>query len=220
MSRGPLNSLLTVTTRFPPHRIGTGIGTGRGLADGWQTFEPGQGRPRSRRHIQAAGPAGRPREPLAFAIEPPALVEYSNSTGAVLHCRPASGQQLQRSAKKPAGVGASAGPGPGPGDRVTIGWRRLVRMEAGELAELELRPAGAARFVRQDGALVLAPFAAGQFRRELHSAQYRCCLTEAGSGRSLCSRQVQTRAGEFQGRRSRRAPGPLGGAELSNQLFI
>lgn len=140
---------------------------------------------------------------LAFAIEPPALVEYSNSTGATIHCR----AQL------------SLGPGQQQQQIPTISWRLVNTANPHQWDELELpmertttksgqkKSDGLtrrARFVRQDGALMLAPFAAEQYEPDLHSASYRCCLAPSAATSyagdfppsTICSRLVRTRAGK------------------------
>lgn len=127
-----------------------------------------------------------------FALEPPALVEYSNSSGAVLACRPqlVAGQleQQQLPAARRSGL-ALATP-------TYVSWR-LVRRLAGEQEgpqeEEELEEELESQ-MRQDGALVLAPFAPADFRRDIHAATYRCCLSNQ-FGR-LCSRPVRARAGK------------------------
>lgn len=103
-------------------------------------------------------------------------MEYSNSSGAVVHCRPDA-----------------------PG--ATVAWRLVhsVPDDEQELARAEHQVGGArggprARLVRQDGALVLAPFAAAHFRPEVHSANYRCCASNALG--TACSGPVRVRAGE------------------------
>lgn len=182
-------------------------------------------------HRQAAAGAA----PI-FALEPPALVEYSNSTGAVIACRPTlASTSGAAAAADAAGWPDSPQPQPPPsGDKrrppVAISWLvadggvALEVPEDGEGAgrgasgwrELEAarRGAGAARFVRQDGALVIAPAAnrgagshegenpisgssSGSNEEDLDAncgQIYRCCL--ANQFGSLCSRPVRTRTGE------------------------
>lgn len=181
-------------------------------------------------HRQAAAGAA----PI-FALEPPALVEYSNSTGAVIACRPTlASTSGAAAAADAAGWPDSPQPQPPSGDKrrppVAISWLvadggvALEVPEDGEGAgrgasgwrELEAarRGAGAARFVRQDGALVIAPAAnrgagshegenpisgssSGSNEEDLDAncgQIYRCCL--ANQFGSLCSRPVRTRTGE------------------------
>lgn len=126
----------------------------------------------------------------AFAVEPPALLEYSNSTGATLECRPATQQHLR---------------GQLYATRATnISWRRVRRLPTPDTPTLEEEPVERAGLrVRQDGALLLAPFdGAGSTSGEDQESDkvgrsvvtYRCCLSNRMG--SLCSRPAHTRAGE------------------------
>lgn len=177
------------------------------------------------------GGAGEPGRAPQFGLEPPALVEYSNSSGSVISCRPAqqvgaaaaAEQQLVQSGQKSLSSGehqrrSSLAEAP-----ISISWH-LVRPSSQQVASEEQQldeglsvihsnaeeaqlineapnENGSANnkpkspLVRQDGSLVLSPFKASQYRPEVHSATYRCCL--ANQFGALCSRPVRTRAGEY-----------------------
>lgn len=152
----------------------------------------------------------------AFALEPPALVEYSNSTGTVIPCKAFFGQQQQQQKVAAAGSHAhlaAATP-------ISVSWRVIRTGRAdnegdddgdsgeqvtGTIEQVLNSAAGnnnnnqqqRSRFVRADGALVVQPFAANEYQKDVHSAVYRCCL--ANKFGSLCSRPVRTLAGEFGG---------------------
>lgn len=152
-----------------------------------------------------------------FWNEPPSLVEYSNSTGAVINCRPqllASAEQTsamasdstnnnsnhssalnQKANSRAKLIGATP---------TLVTWRQVERMGQSEEAELQTganleswdSPVSGNewRFVRQDGSLVIKPFDGRDFRQEIHSATYRCCLSNKFG--SLCSRPIRSRAGK------------------------
>lgn len=140
-----------------------------------------------------------------FASEPAGLVEYSNSTGAVLTCRPQLEQPVSPSSQRLAsatatyvswylvhqlpGDQAPERPASEPDEDEAIEDEQLLGSSQDHQAHLR------ARYLRPDGALAIAPFAPGAFRREIHAATYRCCLTNR-FGR-LCSRPVRTQAGKL-----------------------
>lgn len=146
-----------------------------------------------------AGPRAQANLAPRFALEPAALVEYSNSSGAVIACRP---QMWPAAHPSPGGQERRAGGAP-----TSISWRRLHQLpgardwfarpqEQDQEEEEQLAAVGPLHLVRQDGSLVFVPFEAREFRPELHAATYRCCL--ANRFGSLCSRPVRTKAGEFE----------------------
>lgn len=161
-----------------------------------------------------------------FALEPPSLVEYSNSTGTVISCRP---QQQFLSSSAPIAAGSSAPPNINNkniktmmslGSPISISWRIVKQQHGNELSSdnseeedsfdlietennnslvVGVSQAGSKNqqqqaFVRQDGSLVIQPFKATDYRRDVHSSVYRCCLENRFG--SLCSRPVRTRAGK------------------------
>lgn len=120
---------------------------------------------------------------MRLGQEPPSLVEYSNSTGAVLACRPAASSS---------------------GRPVALTWRMLTWQTDEQVGShkltaeafrneqvLPLRywdaeepsffapssPGKLVRHIRRDGSLVIEPFAR---QLPLHSASYRCCLVALG----------------------------------------
>lgn len=115
-------------------------------------------------------------------MEPEPFFEYSNSTGAIQHCRPVHSQSaLVRWFQ----VTQTSGP-----DAPTDEQLELPRLTGEPSQEQNRWP----RYVRRDGSLVISPFAAAHFKPDVHSASYRCCLTNRLG--SLCSRTVRSRAGK------------------------
>lgn len=161
-----------------------------------------------------------------FATEPAGLVEYTNSSGAVISCRPQQMAATPAAEAKGVAVGSSdalqnrrsmpttlAGNNGAP---TSISWHLIgqaplssQQVHYAPLDEdleprpgqpddtpIDKRPGRRAAWVRQDGSLVLGAFAAADYKPEIHSAVYRCCL--ANQFGALCSRPVQTRAGKWQ----------------------
>lgn len=138
-----------------------------------------------------------------FQLEPPPLVEYSNSTGTVIPCRPSptsggSESQLLSAAAS----GKQALQRLPVGSQTSISWLQVEGLDHFQVNEwatprTEQRVApgkGGRRYVRLDGSLVISPFKAGELDKGLHSSIYRCCLTNKFG--QLCSRPVRTRAGK------------------------
>lgn len=147
------------------------------------------------------------QQALRFQVEPPALVEYSNSTGTVIPCRPAT----VASADGPSTAKLSMA-GQRLSQPIAISWHQVKSLdlfqqalqgdpqEQESLEQLQrseqVGPAKSGRrYVRQDGSLVLAPFKAGDLDKDQLAATYRCCL--ASRSGSICSRPVRTRAGKL-----------------------
>ena len=154
-----------------------------------------------------------------FAIEPPALVEYSNSTGTVIACRPQTVLSLSNLEQQTGSQQQKSGGGGGgqtaeqqrrqslltstaatANTPTSITWRVVRQVPTTfdtteQLTDEELAGHSGLRQVRQDGSLLLAPFKPTDYRREVHAATYRCCLGNRFG--SLCSRPVRTRAGEY-----------------------
>lgn len=178
-----------------------------------------------------------------FSIEPASLVEYTNSSGALISCRPqqvaasmeqqfaqansaktsnANNEQQRRS---PSNMGTTVLAGaptsitwhlcnqlgcPHDGQQVhssgLFGGQQQLADESSNNNSGEVPSSSAASkqsgessklkrpLVRQDGSLVLSQFQAAQYKPEIHSATYRCCL--ANQFGALCSRPVRTKAGK------------------------
>lgn len=109
----------------------------------------------------------------SFAIEPPHRVLFSNSSGAVVNCN-AMGE---------------------PPPKVT--W--ILALDAygspGQpLVSEATLSASPYRVVRTDGSLLFPPFAAGDFRADVHATGYQCTATNTLG--TVVSRTVQVRAGK------------------------
>lgn len=181
---------------------------------------PGQDSSQNRRRARRASPfepladgstvwhfggAGEPGRAPQFGVEPPALVEYSNSSGAVIGCRPQqvavgpAEQQFGPTTKSKAEQ-ARRSPSQPMEAPIAITWHLvrqtpLLGQQVAQTAQhLEETQTGRRPLVRQDGSLLLSPFGAEQYQPEVHSATYRCCLGNQFG--ALCSRPVRTRAGE------------------------
>lgn len=121
-----------------------------------------------------------------FALEPPALVDYANATGASVACRP----QMYA----PTGTGAGRPQQQsGPATPTSVTWHRIGSGGAAEHPQdtSDARDSGDPRqlVVRSDGSLVV-----GAHRGSADDQLFRCCLSNAFG--TLCSRPVRTRAGE------------------------
>lgn len=135
----------------------------------------------------------------AFALEPPGLVEYLNSTGAVIACRPTLAGLVEPTEAPASMPAAAASPRRAP---ISLSWRRQLgagleiheqlesSSEWAEWRELDEQESTRS-FVRQDGALILPPNTASSGEHI-----FRCCLSNQFG--SLCSRPVRTRTGEYQ----------------------
>lgn len=179
-----------------------------------------------------------------FLIEPPSFIEYSNSTGAVIQCKPQTVnslngpelniQQHQQQQQQPLPNQAQtqgqtqAQRSIGQNDirskligatPTLVTWKQVDRLEQytqfdintnidenslnedslesisnNEQSSMSDLSPNKLRFVRQDGSLVLSPFEAQEYRKDIHSATYRCCLTNRFG--SICSKPIRARAGK------------------------
>lgn len=153
-----------------------------------------------------------------LSLEPPSYVVFSNTTGAVIPCMPAmlingadndylphhhhrdkilsslasalgpksghhSHSSMLQQQQQHHHSGASYQHAPVP---TSIHWKLMDGSNVKQVPEL--------RYVRHDGALVFVPFTSDNYRQDIHSNAYRCCLENSAG--SLCSRIVHVRAGK------------------------
>jgi len=123
-----------------------------------------------------------------IVVEPPARVEFSNSSGGRLDCR-ASGAptptvrwEVVGSGSPGAPSGTPRAPGGAPGAPGGAPPRSSVLEVTG------------LRYQMRNGSLVFPPFSAADFRSDIHGATYRC-VAESAAGVAL-SRDVKLRAGK------------------------
>lgn len=157
-----------------------------------------------------------------FLFEPASFVEYSNSTGTVINCRPqtvsANNEPVQVANQKLSDLHQRQTESINSRARLIaatptlVTWRQVERLDRATninpdaayeadkdtTSEANVDPevsASSLRYVRQDGSLVIAPFGPREYRAEIHSATYRCCLSNRFG--AICSRPIRSRAGKF-----------------------
>ncbi|XP_046394996.1 Down syndrome cell adhesion molecule-like protein Dscam2 isoform X2 [Ischnura elegans] len=127
-----------------------------------------------------------------LTVEPPARLEFSNSSGGRLHCA-ASGNPPPTLHWVLASAAASAAPAPAPGTPGDYGYGSGgVIAPAAAVGDV----AGVRRVLR-NGTLLFPPFPPAAFRHDVHGAVYRCLASNA-AGRVL-SRDSHVRAVVTQG---------------------
>ena len=108
-----------------------------------------------------------------FVSEPPALLEFTNQTGATVSCV-ASGHPPP----SVVWLAASSELGPSAGGLADIaGLRRIVTTAS------------------RNATLILTPFAATAYRPDVHSTAYRCRASSPAG--TILSREMRVRAGKF-----------------------
>ncbi|RWS15522.1 netrin receptor DSCAM-like protein [Dinothrombium tinctorium] len=121
--------------------------------------------------VDAISPTVYERGPR-FVIEPPVKVEFSNNSGAVINCN---------------AVGV-------PSPKIT--WTRKEGLHPiHDLNTLQTTNSNSLRHIRSDGSLLFNPFSMENYRPDIHSATYRCIVSNAVG--TIVSRDVNVKAVRF-----------------------